>query len=223
MWSGRVYIKVRRRLHRDRPQGVPRQRGELHVPGQGRASHSRLPGQTSSADSQKVDTLSAHLRKLASPEGSGGVCLGEVEVERSREFGMRWVAQHLWQQLGIDRLLRELGMIPTAEFEAHHYHEEAPAPRVVSHYPESLRNPGRFTRRVRRGRIAGLGTRSETVVEPVVPEDWACGNGYHRHASPPPLAPRDLAIFRAVPLPSADAPAASSRRCPAGSAGPLSR
>lgn len=57
---------------------------------------------------QKIDGLIEHLRKLASPEGRGGVRLGEVRMRQVLEYGPVLVARRLWEELGLDRLLTEL-------------------------------------------------------------------------------------------------------------------
>lgn len=58
---------------------------------------------------RKIDGLIEHLRKLASPEGSRGLRLGEVRILATREYGVALAARRLWEQLGLDELLGGLG------------------------------------------------------------------------------------------------------------------
>jgi len=60
----------------------------------------------------KIDTLIEHLRKLASPEAGRGIRLGDLRLNRTREYGPIWAAWHLWHEVGLAGLLDNLPRSP---------------------------------------------------------------------------------------------------------------
>src|SRR5215831_1555446 len=77
---------------------------------QGRIVQHRLGtlGRRDQLSPQTIDALIQHLRKLASPEGSHGVRLGDVRINAVREYGPVLVARQLWEELGLHQLLTQL-------------------------------------------------------------------------------------------------------------------
>lgn len=66
---------------------------------------------------EKVDSLIQHLRKLASPTTGSGVSLDQVRMESVRDYGVALAADHIWRQLGLDQLLRQLPHPPSVPLE----------------------------------------------------------------------------------------------------------
>jgi len=103
-----VFVSIRRRKHGDRIYEyvdiVENQKVE------GKVRHTRLGtlGRRDQLPPQKIDRLIEHLRKLASPEGLRGIRLSELVVQAAREYGPVLAARQLWQELGLDQLLRAL-------------------------------------------------------------------------------------------------------------------
>ncbi|HET6346290.1 MAG TPA: IS1634 family transposase, partial [Myxococcota bacterium] len=73
-------------------------------------------GRRDEVTAEKVDALIRHLRKLASPE-SGGILIGELEINAVRDYGGVLVTRQLWQELGLDRLLGQLPHLPSVDLE----------------------------------------------------------------------------------------------------------
>ncbi len=65
-------------------------------------------GRTDELPPEKIDGLIASLRKLATPEGLGGIALGDVEVQAIREYGVVLVGRRLWEELGLNLLLNRI-------------------------------------------------------------------------------------------------------------------
>jgi hypothetical protein len=106
--SPRVFLTVRRRRHGDKVYEYLDVAESHRVQGKVRRRTLWTLGRRDQIDPQKVDALIALLRQLASPQGAGGVQIGELEITAVREYGVTLVAQQLWRELGLEELLAAL-------------------------------------------------------------------------------------------------------------------
>jgi transposase len=109
-----VYVRIRRRKHAQRTFEYVDIVESRRVGGKVVQSMLGTLGRREEVTAEKVDALIRHLRKLASPE-SGGILIGELEINAVREYGGVLVARQLWQQLGLDRLLGQLPHPPSVD------------------------------------------------------------------------------------------------------------
>jgi transposase len=100
-----VFVKIRRRHHASQTYEYVDIVESHKVNGKAVQRVLGTLGRRQDLPPQKIDGLIEHLRKLASPEGLRGIHLGEMEIRAVREYGVTLVAQHLWQELGLDELL----------------------------------------------------------------------------------------------------------------------
>jgi transposase len=111
-----VYIRIRRRTHAQRTYEYVDIVESRRVGGKVVQSTLGTLGRRDEVSAEKVDALIGHLRKLASPE-AGGPLIGELEIAAVREYGGVLVAHQLWQELGLDHLLRQLPHPPSVDLE----------------------------------------------------------------------------------------------------------
>jgi transposase len=103
-----VFLTVRRRRHGDKAYEYLDVAESHRVQGKVRRRTLWTLGRRDQIDPHKIDALIDLLRQLASPQGAGGVQIGELEMTAVREYGVSLVAQQLWRELGLDQLLARL-------------------------------------------------------------------------------------------------------------------
>ena len=106
--SSRMFLTVRRRRHGDKVYEYLDVAESRRLQGKVRRITLWTLGRRDQIDPHKIDDLIKLLRQLASPEGSGGIQIGELEINAVRDYGGVLIAHSLWQELGFDRLLSNL-------------------------------------------------------------------------------------------------------------------
>lgn len=112
-----MYVKVRRRHHANQTYEYL-DIVESHRVGRHVQQHKLgCLGRLDQIDRKQIDRLIEYLRRFASPEGLGGVSLGETEIVAVREYGIPLVVRHLWSELQLDGLLGVLpqGKVPVRD------------------------------------------------------------------------------------------------------------
>src|SRR5262249_46075410 len=103
-----MFLTVRRRRHGDMVYEYLDVAESRRLQGKVRRITLWTLGRRDQIDPHKIDDLIKLLRQLASPEGSGGIQIGELGINAVRDYGGVLVAHSLWQELGLDQLLSNL-------------------------------------------------------------------------------------------------------------------
>lgn len=108
---------MRRRRHGDKTYEYLDVAESHRVQGKVRRHTLWTLGRRDQIDPHKIDALIALLRQLASPQGAGGLQIGELEINAVREYGGVLVGRQLWRELGLDGLLSALPSPATVPLE----------------------------------------------------------------------------------------------------------
>src|SRR5262252_5509079 len=98
--SSRMFLTLRRRQHGDKVYEYVDFDESRRLQGKVRRVTLWTLGRRDQIDPHKIDDLIKLLRQLASPEGSGGIQIGELEINAVRDYGGVLIAHSLWQELG---------------------------------------------------------------------------------------------------------------------------
>ncbi len=103
-----MFLTTRRRRHAGKAYEYLDVAESRRIDGKVRRTILWTLGRRDRLDPDRIKALIGLLQKLVSPEGAASVPLAGLEIAAVREFGVVLAVRHLWQELGLDKLLSTL-------------------------------------------------------------------------------------------------------------------